>query len=95
LLEYLGGKVPFGPVYNIADIAADPHFAAREMLVELEHPGVDLPLRVAGVPIKMTETPGGVRRRAPLLSEHADKVLATIGIDTAQLKSLRDRRIVG
>jgi crotonobetainyl-CoA:carnitine CoA-transferase CaiB-like acyl-CoA transferase len=95
LLQHLGGQVPFSPVYTIADIAADPHFAARQMLVELEHPGAAGRMAVAGVPVKMTETPGGVRRRAPLLSEHADELLASIGIDAAAARALRERRVVG
>jgi crotonobetainyl-CoA:carnitine CoA-transferase CaiB-like acyl-CoA transferase len=95
LLEQLGGQVPFSPVYNVADIAADPHFAAREMLVELDHPGAAGRMAVAGVPIKMTETPGGVRRRAPLLSEHAGEILAGLDFDEQRVKSLRERRIVG
>ena len=95
LMERLGGEVPFSPVYNIADIEADPHFAVREMLVELEHPGAAGRMAIAGVPVKMTETPGGVRRRAPLLSEHAEQVLAGIGFDAARVQSLRERRIVG
>lgn len=95
LLEHFGGQVPFSPVYNIVDIAADPHFADRQMLVELEHPGAAGRMAVAGVPVKMTETPGGVWRRAPLLSEHADELLAGIGIGTSELKSLRERGIVG
>ncbi|AEF88660.1 Formyl-CoA transferase [Delftia sp. Cs1-4] len=95
LLAELGGQVPFSPVYNVADIAQDPHFAAREMLVELEHPGSKHRPMVAGVPVKMTETPGGVHRRAPLLSEHAEEILAGIGIGAEQLASLRERRIVG
>jgi crotonobetainyl-CoA:carnitine CoA-transferase CaiB-like acyl-CoA transferase len=95
LLSHFGGQVPFSPVYNIADIAADPHFADRQMLVELEHPGTTNRIAVAGVPVKMTETPGGVRRRAPLLSEHAGEVLAGIGIGAAELQSLRNRGIVG
>lgn len=95
LIECLGGQVPFGPVYNVRDIAEDPHFAAREMLVELEQPGTSRKFSVAGVPVKMTETPGSVRHRAPLLSEHADEVLASIGIDASRAESLRERRIVG
>lgn len=95
LLEHFGGELPFGPVYNIADIAADPHFSDREMLVELDHPGAAGRMAVAGVPVKMTETPGGVHRRAPLLSEHAEQLLADIGIDASQAQSLRERRIVG
>ena len=95
LLDCLGGEVPFSPVYNIADIAADPHFAAREMLVELEQPGSERKFAVAGVPVKMAETPGGVRRRAPLLSEHAGELLEGIGIGADRLQALRERRVVG
>lgn len=95
LLAHLGGQVPFSPVYTVAEISEDPHFAAREMLVELEHPGAAGRMAVAGVPVKMSETPGGVRRRAPLLSEHADQLLAEIGIGAERMKSLRERRVVG
>ena len=95
LLAHLGGQVPFSPVYTIAEILTDPHFAARQMLVELEHPGAAGRMAVAGVPVKMTETPGGVRRRAPLLSEHADELLARLGIDDERIRSLRERRVVG
>jgi len=95
LLVELGGEVPFSPVYTVAEIAKDPHFATRNMLVELEHPGASGRMAVAGVPVKMSETPGGVWRRAPLLSEHAEQLLAEIGIGAQQLQSLRERRVVG
>jgi crotonobetainyl-CoA:carnitine CoA-transferase CaiB-like acyl-CoA transferase len=95
LLDALGGHVPFSPVYTVAEIARDPHFAARAMLVELEHPGASGRMAVAGVPVKMTETPGGIRRRAPLLSEHADELLARLGLDTQRIQSLRERRVIG
>lgn len=81
LMTILGGHVPFGPVYNVQDIFADPHFRAREMLVSLEHPGRAEPVEVAGVPVKLTDTPGGVYRRAPLLGEHTGEVLAGLGLD--------------
>lgn len=70
LQEMLGGLVPFGPVMGIDEIKADPHFKAREMVVEVEQPGSDKPLQIAGVPIKMTATPGGVHTRGPYLGEH-------------------------
>jgi crotonobetainyl-CoA:carnitine CoA-transferase CaiB-like acyl-CoA transferase len=75
LTQRFGTKVPFGPVMDGADIAADPHYTAREMLVTVAHPGADAPVRIAGVPLKLTQTPGGVRSRAPLLGEHTDDVL--------------------
>jgi crotonobetainyl-CoA:carnitine CoA-transferase CaiB-like acyl-CoA transferase len=70
LMEALGGKIPFGPVLNIAEIERDPHFAARQMVVEIEQPGSATPIRVAGVPIKLSRTPGKVAARGPLLGEH-------------------------
>jgi crotonobetainyl-CoA:carnitine CoA-transferase CaiB-like acyl-CoA transferase len=73
----LGGRVPIGPVNDVATIAADPHVAARDMLVSLEQPGSDDPVVVAGQPLKFTRTPASVRQRAPTLGEQSvDAVLA-------------------
>jgi crotonobetainyl-CoA:carnitine CoA-transferase CaiB-like acyl-CoA transferase len=79
LQRRLGGVVPFGPVTSIADIAADPHFAARGMLAEIELPGVPGPMRVAGAPIKLAGTPSAVRSRGPELGEHTGEVLRQHG----------------
>lgn len=70
ILEILGGKVPVGAVRDAAEIMADPHVAAREMVVHLEHPGVDHPLAVAGTPIKFSRTSTRPERRAPMFDEH-------------------------
>lgn len=94
LLAHLGGQVPFSPVYNVRDIVADPHFAAREMLPWVPHPGLDHEVQIAGVPIKMTETPGKVRHRAPLLGEHTDEYLKSIGCSAADIDRLRTAKIV-
>jgi crotonobetainyl-CoA:carnitine CoA-transferase CaiB-like acyl-CoA transferase len=75
----LGGVAPFGPVLDIAEIAADEHFAARNMLAPIELPGVPEPLRIAGQPIKFAGTPAGVRRRGPELGEHTASVLRQHG----------------
>jgi crotonobetainyl-CoA:carnitine CoA-transferase CaiB-like acyl-CoA transferase len=73
----LGGRVPVGPVNDIAAIAADPHMAVRRMLVELEQPGNDRPVVVAGQPVKLSRTPAQVSRRAPTLGEFdPDTVIA-------------------
>ncbi|MGH2522915.1 MAG: CaiB/BaiF CoA transferase family protein [Anaerolineales bacterium] len=94
LAQQLGGITPFGPVYTAQDIFADPHFAKREMLVEVEHPGCSEPVQIAGVPIKLSETPGGVRRRAPLLGEHTDAVLQELNLTVNEIAQLRALRIV-
>ena len=87
----LGGRIPFGPVMNIADIERDPHFAAREMIVEVEQPG-SAPIRIAGVPIKMTRTPGGVRRRGPLLGEDTRAQLKQAGLSEREILTLIESR---
>jgi len=87
LMARLGGRIPFGPVMNIADIAADPHFAARQMIVKVEQPG-STPVEIAGVPIKMTRTPGAVLRRAPLLGEHTRTELEKAGLPASEIEKL-------
>ena len=91
LTDLLGGAIPFGPVMNIAEIEADPHFSVREMIVEVEQDGA-APIRIAGVPIKMTVTPGGVHRRGPLLGEDTRRELRRAGLTEAEIQALIDRR---
>lgn len=89
LAALLGGEIPFAPVYTAADVFTDPHFRARQMLVETELPGSAKPLVLAGTPVKMSETPGGVRSRAPLVGEHTEEVLAGFGFAASEIATLR------
>jgi crotonobetainyl-CoA:carnitine CoA-transferase CaiB-like acyl-CoA transferase len=91
LTERLGGKIPFGPVMNIAEIEKDQHCIAREMIVEVDDPG-KVPIRIAGVPVKMSLTPGAVKRRAPLLGEHTRLRLAEAGLREDEIELLMERR---
>jgi len=90
LAEKIGGQVPFGPVYDIADICADAHFRGGGMLAEVEQPGMDKPLLIVGVPVRMSETPGRIRHRAPLLGEHSDTVLRNAGCDASEIARWRE-----
>ena len=78
IVGLLGGLIPAGPVNTIEAIFADPHVAARNMLIELEQPGAARSVTVAGTPIKMTGTPPHPHRRAPLLDEDAQDILRSI-----------------
>lgn len=94
LMDLLAGVVPFAPVYNARDIAQDPHFAARDMLVPLDHPGIDGKVMVSGVPVKLSRTPGGIASRAPKLGEHTDEVLAEADLTRAEIEALRGEGVV-
>ncbi|SDE68911.1 CaiB/BaiF CoA transferase family protein [Sporomusa acidovorans] len=72
ILEKAG--LPCAPINTIDKVVSDPHVAAREMIVEVEHP-VAGKLKMPGVPVKMSQTPGGVNRPAPLLGQHTGEIL--------------------
>ncbi len=80
--------VTAGPVYNIADAVADPHFQAREVLVEVEDPELGS-LPVHNIVPRLSATPGVWRRPAPRLGEHTDAVLAAAGLGPAAIAALR------
>jgi crotonobetainyl-CoA:carnitine CoA-transferase CaiB-like acyl-CoA transferase len=63
--------VPAGRIYTAAEIARDPHYAAREMIIEVPEPGLDGEgVRMQGVVPRLSETPGRIRRGGPLLGEN-------------------------
>lgn len=95
LSQMLGSEIPYGPVMNAADIFADPHFHARGMLVEVEQPGAERALTVANTPIRMSETPGGVQRRAPMTGEHTDEVLSAFGFTSNEIADLHEAHALG
>lgn len=95
VVDVLGGLVPCGPIQNIEDILADPHVARREMIVEVEQPGSAGKKAIAASPIKMTETSGTVRSRAPLLGENTLSVLRQLGYSEAELEEMLDAAAIG
>jgi formyl-CoA transferase len=86
-------SVPAGRIYTIADIAQDPHYAARDMLQTVQMPDGSA-LQVPGVVPKLSETPGAQHRRAPELGQDTEAVLREIGLSTEQILALRERGIV-
>jgi formyl-CoA transferase len=70
--------VPCGPINDLDQVYNDPHVLARNMLVEQQDPEVGT-LKNIGIPVKLSETPGRIRRRAPDLGEHTREVLLEAG----------------
>ena len=86
-------RVPAGKVYTARDIAEDPHYRAREMIVAQRTRDGDV-VEVPGVVPKLSVTPGTLRRSAPHLGDDTDAVLRELGLDAAQIAALRQRGIV-
>ena len=94
VLAALGAaRVPAGKVYTAKDIAEDPHYRARDMI--LRQPTRDgHEVDVPGIVPKLSATPGGLRRPAPQLGDDTEAVLREMGLSDAQIAALRQRGIV-
>jgi formyl-CoA transferase/CoA:oxalate CoA-transferase len=80
--------VPCGAVRDVPDALADPQLAARHMIEAVEHAAAGT-LRVLGVPIKLSETPGSVRTAPPTLGQHTATVLTELGMTANDIEGLR------
>ena len=87
-----GGVV--GPVYDVAEIVADPHYQARDNILEIEDPDLGSTKMVGVVP-KFSSTPGMVTHGGPSLGEHNAEVYSTwLGIDEGRLNELSSKGII-
>lgn len=89
----LEAGVPAGPINDYKQVFDDPHTQAREMMVEMEHP-VEGTIRGLGIPLKLSGTPGQIRRAAPLLGQHTEEVLAEAGLSAEEIDELRGAPVV-
>ena len=86
--------VPAGRIYSVADIVADPHYAARDMILDAELPG-GTRVKMPGIVPKLSGTPGAVRWQGPALGAHTDAVLADLGRDAETIERLRREGAIG
>lgn len=87
------GQIPAGKIYDVADIASDPHYQARGMILDGALPD-GTPIKLPGIVPKLSETPGEVRSAAPALGQDTDEVLGGLGIGDAQRADWRARGII-
>ena len=92
----LAGKgLAAGPSFTSADVCADPHVAARNMIVEMPRPDGGDPVFIPGNPIKMNRTAEGPETRVPWLGEHTDEVLTNeLGLTANELAALHSDGVI-
>ncbi|ANF84972.1 CaiB/BaiF CoA transferase family protein [Pseudomonas sp. M5A4_2d] len=86
-------EVPAGRIYSVADIVSDPHYQARDMLLNAELPG-GVSVKMPGIVPKLSETPGAVNWQGPTLGQHTDDILAGLGLTDADIQRLKTSGVV-
>jgi len=86
-------EVPAGRIYSVADIVSDPHYQARDMLLDAELPG-GVSVKMPGIVPKLSETPGGVKWQGPALGQHTDDILGSLGLTGADIQRLKSSGVV-
>ena len=85
--------VPAGPVNTVPAALEQPQIAARDMVVEVEHPVAGM-LRMLGTPLKLSAQPASIRRPPPVLGQHTDEILAEAGYPPARIAELREAGVI-
>ena len=81
--------MPCGAVRDVAEVLEDPQISARAMIEAVEHSTLGA-VRVLGMPIKLSDTPGAVRTAPPTLGQHTDQILRTdLSLTDAEIARLR------
>src|SRR6266851_3800223 len=94
-VDTLGGAmIPAGPVLSPQQALDHPHIRATGFMQDVDYPGLPIPAPVVRAAVRLSETPGEIVARPPMLGEHTDLVLAELGYDTAAIAALRQSGII-
>jgi crotonobetainyl-CoA:carnitine CoA-transferase CaiB-like acyl-CoA transferase len=94
LAELEKASIVAGEVYSPQQALDDAHIRAAGLLAERAYPGLDQTVPLAPTPIELSETPGTYRRPAPLIGEHTDEILASLGYDAGEIAALHADKVV-
>jgi crotonobetainyl-CoA:carnitine CoA-transferase CaiB-like acyl-CoA transferase len=92
--RFKGAGVPCSPINRIDKVVVDEQVHAREMVMEVDLPGLG-PIRMAGLPLKFSQTPGRVLRHPPRLGQHTQEVMRRLGYADDAIQALAARGVVG
>lgn len=87
-------RIPVGHVYAPAETLQDPHVNAAGFLKHVDYPGTEMPAPLVDLHVRLSDTPGGIRHRAPKLGEHTDRILGELGYSSDQIAGFREKRVV-
>lgn len=91
LLQKAG--IPHGPINDLQRLFEDPQVAARDMVLEVEHPTANK-IKLVGSPLKFSRTPVSIRRHPPLHSEHTSEILQELGYSKDEISELKSNDVV-
>ncbi len=85
--------VPVGKINSVSEALADPQLAARDFVVQLQHPSLGM-LRSLATPVKMSETPLRYEQHPPLLGEHTREILTELGYSDGEIEAFKQSGVV-
>tara|TARA_Y100000590_G_scaffold122407_7_gene140129 strand:+ start:5626 stop:6819 length:1194 start_codon:yes stop_codon:yes gene_type:complete len=87
-------RIPVGEVLKANEVVNEPHIKARNLFQKVSYPSIKNPVPIVSTPLELSENPGEIMTRAPLLGEHTDQILEELGYSKKEISNLREKRIV-
>jgi crotonobetainyl-CoA:carnitine CoA-transferase CaiB-like acyl-CoA transferase len=87
-------RVPCGKIYDLDEVFDDPQVKARDLIKFVEYPDSPKPAPVPNTPVRLSKTPGEVGRRAPLLGEHTEETLLSLGFSHEEIEIFRKAKVI-
>ena len=94
IVELERARIPCGPVYELDEVVDDPQVRARHLLEETDFPGSTKPVPLGRPAVRLSRSPGDVRRGAPMLGEHTDEVRGELGFAASEIATFRREAVI-